>query len=172
MSLALLVFPLIFLSSQINRDTVRLNGELSSVQNRLNKARTPAPAAQTLSNQINQLDKLAGAIQTATVPSGVNWPAVVTAIGQYDHAQVTLTALTQAGNRLTLSGQATDDVAVSAYTQALANAQVFAKVDIQSRKLVPLLPTPASTESTSPREAELPKPVEFVLVFTLNQPQS
>ena len=135
--LAILLFPVYLVFNQIENDTVQVEIELRSVGDRILAANTPAPAAQALMNKLAQVEQLTAALQSAAPPTGVNWPAVIAAIDNYDRAELALISLSQAGDQITLTGRAVDNLIVGRYTENLASSAVFSSVNLQSLRLVP-----------------------------------
>lgn len=159
LGLLLLFVPLYFLGSTIQADTLRLESELSQAQLGLASEPTPNPTTLALQSQITQTQQQISqlsAIQTNLTANQTNWPEVLAAIRDYDTNQISLTGLTQADNRLTITGQAHDDSLVIAYAQRLEASGQFNRVVVQSISLLPTPPataTPTTTPTTAVADA-------------------
>jgi len=153
-SFAAFFIPLYFVSASIRSENTRLETDLQFVQQALTEGHTPAPEVQELMNTLAQVQEAAGEIEGAhnAITAGhTDWAAVMAAIGNYDPAQLTLTSLTQADNRITLNGRAIDDSIVIAYARALEESTLFSRVVVQSlRTIATPFATPTSTEGGAP----------------------
>jgi Tfp pilus assembly protein PilN len=151
--LAILSLPLYLIPLIIRGNITRLEADLLAVQATLTSRSTPAPEVQELMNTLAQIQKPASEIKevSPTIVAGrTDWPAIMAAISNYNPAQIALTSLTQADNRITLNGQAIDDSAVAAYARALEDSNLFSRVVIQSIEAIATpFATPTSTEETN-----------------------
>jgi Tfp pilus assembly protein PilN len=151
--LAILSLPLYLVPLIVRANITRLEANLLAAQATLTSSSTPAPEVQELMNTLAQIQKPASEIEevSPTIVAGrTDWPAIMAAISNYNPAQIALTSLTQANNRITLNGQAIDESAVAAYARALEESNLFFRVVIQSIEAIatPFV-TPTSTEETN-----------------------
>jgi Tfp pilus assembly protein PilN len=146
--------PLYLISATIRDDITRSEADLLAVQETVTSLSAPAPEVQELMDTLAQIQESASEIEEASraiVADHTDWPTIMAAISNYNPAQLALTSLTHADNRITLNGQAIDDSAVLAYARALEDSNLFSRVVVQSIKTVA---TPVATP-TSPEEATL-----------------
>jgi Tfp pilus assembly protein PilN len=146
--------PLYLVAATIRDDITRSEADLLSVQAAVTSISAPAPEVQELVNTLAQVQGSASKIEeaSAAIAAGhTDWPAIMAAINNYNPAQIALTSLTHADNRITLNGQAIDDSAVVAYARALEESKLFSRVVVQSIKMIA---TPFATP-TSPEETTL-----------------
>ena len=145
LGLVLFFIPLALISSGARDDADRLQANLGAIQASLTFVPTPPPEIRALMGTLSQVDAQATQVQ-AVYPTlkaaRSGWPALAAAIGNYDPNQLTLTSVTQTDNRVTLSGGASSDAAVVAYSDALQQSGLFSRVIVQSLKVIA---TPAIT---------------------------
>jgi len=170
-----LLVPLYFILSAIRGDVSRLQGDIQTAQESLTSVDVPDPEIQELMNELSQIQGTISEIEAAysTVAAGhTDWPAVMSAIGNYKPAQLTLTSLAQADNQIALNGRAIDDSTVIAYSRDLEESGLFSRVVVQSIQSIatplattaptgtatvppgtPLTPTATITTTTTPTPA-------------------
>jgi hypothetical protein len=167
-----LVLALYLISANV-RDDIALSGTtLRSVQDTLIRLTTPPPEVQSLTATLTTTLDLADQLEAARPPAGVDWPAVMAFVSNYNPTEITLTSLTQADNRIILTGQAIHELAVVEYVNRLKQSNLFADVITQSVKRI--TPDTASTQG-APEEATpeiTPQTVEFVIVLILSEQSS
>ena len=151
LALGVVLIPLMLVTGWVRNDVTRLESELTLVQSALNSAQTPSQEVTMLNAEVARLNQLVSTIQTVTVPSGVNWPLVVYAIGSYDANSLEITSLTQTGDKLQIAGRAMSNDAVVRYQQSMIDARAFRDVLVVSMSTLP--PTPEVTPEIE--EAEL-----------------
>lgn len=166
LGLIALALPLYLIFSQLRDELAQSENELMEVQAHLAALSTSSPEVQQLTEQVAQTEALVSALVAAPPPVGMNWPQLASAIGSYDRQQITLVALTEVDNRLTLEGRATDNAAVVAYIQSLAASPLFLNIERQS---VERVSAPGSAPAAvSEPGAEL-RPVRFVLNLVVSR---
>jgi Tfp pilus assembly protein PilN len=153
-----LVLALYLVSTSIQNDIARSGATLGAIQETLVRLSTPVPEIQALTATLTATLNLANTLEAARPPSGVNWPAVMAFIGNYNPTEITLTSLAQSGSRITLTGQATSESAVVEYTNALKASTLFSDVVTQSLKRI--IPDAGSEEISE-------ETIEFVIVIIL-----
>lgn len=141
--------PLYLVSTAIRADNTHLETDLKTVQDSLTRGYAPAPDVQELMDTLAQIQQSTSELEQAypTVVAGrSDWLAIMAAIDNYDPAQLALSSLTHADNRITLNGQAIDDAAVVAYARSLEETNLFSRVVVQSMQTVATpFATPTST---------------------------
>jgi Tfp pilus assembly protein PilN len=142
---------LYLISASVQNDIVRSEATLDALQENLIAISSPAPEVQALTATLTKTLDLVSTLEAASPPRGVNWPAVMAVIANYNPSEITLSSLTQADNQITLNGQAIDDVVVAAYTRSLEDSQLFSNVGLQSLKLI--TPTARSNKDAPTRKA-------------------
>ena len=150
--LVVLFVPLYLIASSIRNDVARVNGQLQLVYKSLTAVPTPGPEVQKLMTAVAQIDAPAKEIrdaQATIIANHTDWQSVMSAIGNYDSNQLTLIALNQNGNQITLNGRAASDSAVTAYVRMLESSNLFSSVKLQSIKVI-------GTPTVSPLNTVLP----------------
>ena len=168
-SLLILLLALYLISTSVQNDIARSEANVASLQNQVLRLQTPAPAVQELLTTLSNTLTLADKLTAARPPTGHNWPTLVAALGNYDPAALTLTALRQDGNRITLTGQAGNDSSVVAYVHRLEGTKLFTSVVLES--IVLLTPTPpptAAANATTTPAGAAPTVVNFVITIELS----
>jgi Tfp pilus assembly protein PilN len=148
--LAVLILPIYIVSGRIGGDMARLQGQLQFTQDALESISTPEPEVQELMSTLAQIQEPVSELEEiypSIVAGRTDWPAVLAAIGNYNPAELILTSLTQADNRITLEGQAMDSSIVTAYADALEQSDLFSSVEVQSMSS---LATPFVTATITP----------------------
>lgn len=158
-SLLLLLLSLFLIAASVRKDVARSEANLGVAQARLLRLSTPAPAVQALMTTLSTTLSLADQLEAVRPPVGIDWPAVVTTLASYDPNAITLTSLTQLDNRITLTGQAVNDVVVVDYAHALEGSPLFANVVLQSLALL---------DPATPAAPVAPGTVNFVIVIELS----
>jgi Tfp pilus assembly protein PilN len=152
--------PLNLIGTTVRGDVTRLEANLQPVQATLAVVGTPLPEVQGLLDDLTQAQESASKIEQAYLSlkaERVNWPAVMAAIGSYNPAQLSLTSLTYADNRVTLNGRAIDDSTVVDYARTLEESTLFSRVVIQSvRSAATPFASPTITGTTSPQTTLTP----------------
>lgn len=148
LALGVVLIPMMLVTSWVRNDVTRLEGELSLTQNALTNAQTPSQEVTMLSAEVARLDGLVSTMQTVTIPSGVNWPLVVYAVGSYDVNSLKIASLTQAGDKIQIAGRALNNDAVVRFQQNLIDARAFRDVLVVSISTTP--PTPEAPPQESP----------------------
>lgn len=143
--MAIFFVPLLLVGNTIRNDAARLDADFNLVVDQINAVPTPNAEIDALNAEltaiVSQTQQLQGINQQLSL-FRPNWPAIMDVIGAFDPAQIQLQSLTQANNRLTLTGRALNDVAISAYVAWLEQSPLFARVIRQS---IRVLPTPIIT---------------------------
>ncbi len=155
-ALLLLLGTFALINRNVKRDVEELQTTYTAKQDQLLRLQTPAPAVLALQETLTTTRALAEEIAAAVPPAGIPWAPAIAALEGYDPNRLVLTSLTQANNRITLTGQAADDEAVVAYTRAIEASGRFASVVVQSLRIVPAptaTPLPNATATTAPGAA-------------------
>ena len=151
-SLVVVFIPLYLFVASLRIETARLSSDLQFVQKSMTTVPTPAPEAQKLIEALAQVEPPAAEIKGASAAMAAgrtDWRAIMAAIGNYDPARLTLTSLAQPiSAQIVLNGRAADDVAVTAYAQALDQSKLFSRVILQSIRAVSVSVTIAPTGAT------------------------
>ncbi len=137
--LAAFFVPLNMIASGVRNDAIRINGDTQLIQKSLTSVPTPAPEVQKLMTAVAQIEGPAKQVKDAqaTITAGrFDWRSVMSAIGNYDSKQLTLTTLNQNGNQIILNGRAASDSAVTTYVRALESSTLFSRVVVQSIKVI------------------------------------
>ena len=166
-SLLMLFIPLYLFSASVSQDNKGLSTDLGFIQTSLTRVPTPAPAIQQLltplaqvQGQVNQINTV---YPTLAAPRP-NWPAVMTAIGNYDPKQITITSITRTLNTLTLAGRAKNDTEVTTYAHSLEQSNLCSRVQVQSIHAVMTAPTATPSRSSTPVATSA---FEFIIVVDL-----
>lgn len=165
LSLLILLFALYLIRTSVQNDIARSEANLAAAQAQIQRLQTPAPAVLSALATLTNTVAVADSLVAARPPAGTNWPSVVTLLNQYNPATLTLTALVQVDRRLTLTGQATNDVSVVDYVHTLEQAPLFSDVVLES--IVLQTPTPAPTQATTASVADGTTSVDFVITLQL-----
>jgi len=146
--------PLYLISTGVRKDNARLESRYQAANTTLTAVHAPAPDAQDMQAELTRLRQSADEMQQAydsIVHGRTDWPLIMAAINSYDPAQMAITSLSQAGNRITVNGLAGSDAVVVAYVRALEAANLFSRVTIQSmRSLATPFATPTGPGGSSP----------------------
>lgn len=169
-SLLILLLALYLISTSVQNDIARSEANVASLQSQIIGLQTPAPAVQELLTTLTTTLALAAKLEAARPPVGRNWPALVAVLGSYDPAAITLTALRQEGNRITLTGQAVNDSSAVDYVHRLEESALFTVVVLESIVLVTPTPQPkaGSTPAAAAPVASAPALVNFVITIELS----
>lgn len=167
LSLLILWFALYLISASVQNDIVRSEANLAAAETQIQRLQTPAPAVLTALATVTHTVALADNLATARPPAGTNWPAVVAMLNQYNPAALTLTALVQVDQRLTLTGQAANDGSVVDYVHTLEQTTLFSDVVLES--IVLQTPTPAPTQVATTPTAGTVTAVNFVITLQLSE---
>ena len=170
LGLAILIFPFMFVFSQIRADVAANEVRFTDLQSRLAEATTPLPQTQALSEELSQTQHLAGALVAVQLPTGPDWTAVVAALDQYDPGKLALLSLVQKDNQLTLTGEAADNATVVGYAATLTDSAAFSKVDFQFIKL-DTGPSSKPTPSATGESGAVVMPVTFSIALHLTGSQ-
>jgi len=166
LAFGLLLFALAvaLIAASVRNDIALSAANLSALQDEMLSLSTPSAEVQELTVTLSNTRVLADQLAAAAPPLGANWPAVIAVIDRYDPAAITLTALTQTDNSITLSGQAVNDFAVVEYEKMLKESGVFANVILQSLKRT----TPAAASAPATVTVASAETVEFVIMIELS----
>lgn len=168
LAVGIMLIPLLLVTRWVSEDVTYLERELLGVKNALQVATTPSEEVMNLNGEIARIGDLVTSMQTATVPSSVNWPRVVNVIRQYDPTTIQITSLIQNEDKIQLSGRATSNDAVVSYQQQVLASSLFRDV------IVVLLSTepPASVPAPNNRNSNAtPTPVVQpfgAVIFTID----
>ena len=166
-SLLILLLALYLISTSVQTDITRSEANVAALQSQVQRLQTPAPAVQELLTTLTITLALADKLEAARPAAGRNWPALVAALGNYDPAALTLTALRQDGNRLTLTGQAGNDSSVVEYVHHLEGTKLFTSVVLESIVLLTPTPPPTAAANTAPA-SPASAVVDFVITIELS----
>lgn len=167
-SLLILLLALYLISTSVQNDIARSEANLASLQSQLIRLQTPAPAVQELLTTLSTTLTLANKLEAARPTIGHQWPALIAVLGSYDPAAITLTALRQEGNRITLTGQAINDSSAVAYVNQLEESTLFTSVVLESIVLVTPTPRPDAAPNAAEPVASAPALVDFVITIELS----
>jgi Tfp pilus assembly protein PilN len=173
LALGVVFIPLMLISGWVRNDVARLETEILGVRSAISSTTTLSSDVIKLQTDIAAVNQLATTIQSATVPSGVNWPLVMGAISQYDPAAIEITSLTESTDKIQLAGLAANNDAVVRYQQSLLDSGVFKDVVVLSMSaLPPPPPTPVPVEGEeAPEPVDLPfGTVEFLIDVVVGTP--
>jgi len=167
LAFSLLTFALAFtlITASVRNDIALAETDLSALQDDLSRLSTPSAEVQALTVTLSNTRLLADKLAAAAPPLGANWPAVIAVIDRYDPTLITLTSITQTDNRITLSGQAVNDLVVVDYEKMLKESGLFNDVILQSLKR--MTPTAAASETPTVTVATA-ETVEFVIMIELS----
>lgn len=166
LGLAGFTITLLLVVTTIQDDVMRAEAELQTIQQQIERLGVPSAEVQALTATLTQTLAMAAALETARPPQGVDWPAVMRQVGNYNSAQLALTDLIQEHNRLTLQGAAVDSSVVTQYRSQLEAATVFTRVVIQSIKTAePTTGAAALPLTTPPSTAAMT--ITFVIIIEL-----
>jgi len=174
-SLMVLLLPLYLVSNALKDETARMQGELEAIQATLDAPAPVPPEEQALRDEMlhdREISATLGNLRAELESRHVNWPDTMLTLGSVDSNQIRITGLSQAEQRLTLTGQAVNEAQVMNYSQALRDSGWFETVLIQSISQVELptaTPLAQDRNSTEPT-AVPPTPVrvaEFMLQLDL-----
>ena len=154
--MAVFFLPLYLATLTIREDAKSMETEIASIRVSLTNVPTPEPeiASQLTplalaQRQLNQLNP----IYPTLVAPHPDLPAVMAAINNYNPNEITLTGLTWAENRITLTGRAARDDIVLTYVHNLEQTNLFNRVTLESAQVVATI-TPTLTitpTATAPR---------------------
>ena len=177
-ALVLLLVAFALMARSIQSEVTQAEATLMTVQAELLQRQTPAPAMLSLMATLTQTRALAAQIRAAAPPASIHWPQMIAALERYDPNVIALRSLTQVEQQITLTGQAANDEAVVAYTQAIEATEHFATVVLQSLSRIPPSVAPAGTggeatdsaiQATDPPFLDSPSLVEFVIIVELSE---
>src|SRR4051794_26015908 len=100
LALGVMLVPLVLVTGWVRTDVTRLSDELASTQNLIAAASNPSAKVTELNADIAGVNQVISLMQTVTIPSGVNWPLIIGAAGQYDPNAVEITSLTQSNQQI------------------------------------------------------------------------
>jgi len=165
-SLLTLFLALFLIVASVRNDISRSEANLTAIRGQLLRLSTPAPELQELMITLTNTESLADKLIAARPVVGIQWPAVITVISNYNPTVLTLASLTQVDNRITLTGQAVDDVAVVTYTRMLEVSDLFTNVVLQSLTLIP--PKTPTAQTTATPTAPASERIEFVIIIEVS----
>lgn len=177
-ALVLLLVAFALMARSIQSEVTQAEATLMTVQAELLQRQTPAPAMLSLMATLTQTRALAAQIRAAAPPASIHWPQMIAALERYDPNVIALRSLTQVEQQITLTGQAANDEAVVAYTQAIEATEHFATVVLQSLSRIPPSVATAGTggeatdsaiQATDPPFLDSPSLVEFVIIVELSE---
>jgi Tfp pilus assembly protein PilN len=153
--LIILFFPIYLFATSVQTDVVQLERELApllstltAVSPQTNNGAEHAPQLSEIQAQAAQFSLV---IPTLAAENQ-DWPAAFNLIRTYDASQMGLTAVSQSGTQLTITGRAVDDAIVISYARQLENSGQFKSVLVHSIVLVDTpfgTPTPVTTAISS-----------------------
>jgi Tfp pilus assembly protein PilN len=176
-SISMFVFfiPLYLFSVSVSEDTKAMNTDLGFMKTSLTQVATPAPAIQELLTPLaqsqGQLSQLNAVLPTIAA-SRPDWPAIMTAIGNYDPNYLTLTSMTRTLTSLTISGRAYDGNAITTFAHGLEQSNLFSRVTIQSIRAITVTPTVTLTKSSSSTGTNTATPLPSPYMTKTPIPQS
>jgi Tfp pilus assembly protein PilN len=170
LALGVVIIPLMLITGWVRNDLSRLEGELLRVQSAMSDATSPSEEVVKINSDIGRINQLVTSMQTVTIPSSVNWPVIVDAVEQYDPATIDITSLTQAPDKIEITGRAVSSDAVVRYQQLLLDSRAFNDVIVVSMSTVPPTPVPtpadesaAETPTSDSAAGRVADRVEFVI---------
>ena len=143
LGLAGFTLTLVLVTTTLQDEVAQTDAELQSIQLTVARLGTPSAEVVDLTATLTQTLALAAELDAARPGLGVDWPAVMGQVGNYNSTQLLLTDLIQENNRVTLNGAAVDSAFVTQYRAALEASTLFTRVVIQSIKVI--APTPVPT---------------------------
>lgn len=169
--LALVIIPLLMIFRWVREDVDRLAFELERVELGIESANLPSPEMNRLELEMAAVEELIAALESANVPSGIDWPQMASAIESHDPVRVSLQSITQTGNRIRLTGRAADYDDVAVYADALADFSQIGRVNTLSMTFAPTTPPAADESDSTAADLGPQQPIEFVLELVV-EPQA
>lgn len=144
LGLAGFTLTLVLVTTTLQDEIAQTEAELQSIQLTVARLGTPSAEVQALTATLTQTLDLAAELDAARPALGVDWPAVMSQVGNYNSTQLVLTDFIQENNRITLNGAAADSGFVTQYRTALEASTLFTRVVIQSIKVIEPTPVPTA----------------------------
>ena len=167
LGLAGFTLTLILVTTTLQDDVAQIEAELQSIQQALTRLETPSTEVLALTATLTKTLTLAAELEAVRPPVGVDWPVVMSQVGNYNSTQLVLTDLIQENNRVTLNGEAVDSTVVTRYRGMLETSDRFTRVVIQSIKVLPPA-TSAPTPVAPAVPATTAMTVAFVIIMELS----
>lgn len=158
LGLLMLFPPLYLLSAAIESALPEMETELDSIENQLLATPVPDAGEEELRDAVFSLRTLNANLETLRTNltnQGVNWPAVMAVVANYDRSRMALTDLVQIETRLVLEGNADEEIVITAYAEMLRENPLFALVTIQSISRVELADQGSRAEFVIAADLEL-----------------
>ncbi len=149
LGLGVLFIPLLLVGQAIKDENESFGAQLERIQKTLTSTAPPELKSLALKGQLSQARLQLAAIQNLkpTLDAGhVDWPAVISALSDYDSTRVTISSLTQVGDRIILTGVADSEMSVMVYAETLRQSKQLGRVVVQAITLQGV-PTPAKGKS-------------------------
>ncbi len=145
MGLGLLFLPLYMTAAALQSDSDSLQADLAIYQATLTAVPTVDPQTQAATDALSETRVQIAQLDSANLSTQhVNWPLIASIIVNYDVTQLAVFSVQQEGYNVVVTGQATSELAVMNYVQALSDSEQFKRVVLQSIKLtVPTSPLPS-----------------------------
>lgn len=152
--------PLYLVATTVQNQTLILATEQVNLSATLALTPPPNPTEEALRGEFSQLQlqiNALAALDTTLSGTHLDVPQVMSTIGSYNQAQITLTSISQIDRDLTLHGEAISEPVVLIYVDMLKETGLFQQVTIQTiqRKAepangsqTPAAPTDKNTEFT------------------------
>lgn len=175
--LGALLVPLALVMLTIKQDNDTLQADMDQLQQTIDSQSAVGPDEQAAQDEILALREQVRALESAQTTlddSYVDWPVVMTVIGNYHQGEMALTSVAQTDSlTLILKGEAGAEAIVMSYAAMLEDSGRFERVVVQSILLRPPAtptPGPAQPTATPPAEAALsptPTTAAPVVEFTV-----
>lgn len=163
-AVALFLLPLYLVSLTVRDAIPEIDIEITALAETIAAPASISSEQEALENELlavrSALSVLQPPLRNAAAVH-VDWPQTMAVIGSYDMLRVTLQRVTQSNRQITVSGQALNQTAVTAYADTLRASGLFTRVVILAIDAV-TLPTPAPV-----REGEVPPYPATVANFSL-----
>jgi Tfp pilus assembly protein PilN len=166
-SLLGLLLPLYLISTTIEDNNQQLQTEITQIDQEIETLSQPQPEQTTLQDTLLRLRRQQQELETLSetlITQHINWPAVITVIGNYAPSPINFTSLAQEGDQITINGEASTEVEVMAYARMLEESDLFTRVVVQSLALT-MQPTPSPQPEITPLPPD--QIVEFVILVEL-----
>lgn len=140
LALGILFVAFLLMSSTLRDMTGKLNKEARELATMLAVTPTPSAEESALQTALNQerlnLNALVS-IRVTLDKAFVVWPAIMSAISQYDSNVINVITLTLTERRINLTGYAASENQVMEYVQSMRNSGRFSQVVMQSVSVQP-----------------------------------
>ncbi len=157
-ALGLLFVPIYLIGSTITEGSTELQSTLDAAQATLAFTPPADPSEVAISatlDAVRQQSNTLSVLQSTLVALHINWPSVMSIIGNFDPSRMSLTGVAQTTpSTITISGQADDQNTVTAYADMLRKSGLFDPVSIGA---INMQAAPTATPSPTPLPSPTPQ---------------